>query len=97
LNGDEIQHWVVLLFAIVRVAEAKAEQLTKFNSQDEVDLGATLAEREGSKYRVNDQWHQSTAEQLCGPDLLDLGPAEIEYWKGRYELYKQDIARPPWM
>ena len=97
LDSDELRHWVDLLFAMMRVAETKAEQTTKFNSHDVVDAAASFAEREGSKYRINDRWHRSTVEELCGPELLDLEPAEREYWKGRYETYKRDMKSPPWM
>ena len=97
MDPNEIQHWVDLLFAVMRVAEARSEQMTKFSSQGAVDPDSTFAEREGSKYRINHEWHQSTVEELCGPELLDLGATEIEYWKGRYELYKRDMESPPWI
>ena len=97
LDSDELRHWIDLLFAIIRVAEAKAQQMTKFNSQDAVDPDATFAEREGNKCRINDRWHRGTAEESCGPELLGLDAAETEYWKSRYGLYKRDVESPRWM
>jgi hypothetical protein len=96
LDADEMQHWVNLLFAIMRVAEARAAQTTKFRSRDAVDEKASFAEREGSKYRINGQWHRSTIEEFCGSDLLDLDRVECEYWKRRYEMYKRDLHSLPW-
>jgi hypothetical protein len=96
LDADEMQHWVNLLFAIMRVAEARVAQTTKFRSRDAVDEKASFAEREGSKYRINGQWHRSTIEEFCGSDLLDLDRVECEYWKRRYEMYKRDLHSLPW-
>ena len=96
MDRNELRHWVDLLSAAMRVAEARAEQMTKFDSEGAVDPDSTFAEREGSKYRINHEWHQSTVEELCGPELLDVDAADIEYWKGRYELYKRDMESPPW-
>ena len=54
LDPDEMQHWVDLLFAVMRVSEAKALQTTKF-SGDLLDRHTSFADREGSKYRIDDQ------------------------------------------
>jgi hypothetical protein len=78
------------------VAEAKVAQVTKFGSQDPVDWKGNFAEREGSKYRINDEWHRSTIEELCGPELLCLSRTESEYWKTRYGMYKRDMPSLPW-
>jgi hypothetical protein len=55
LDAEETQHWVDLLFTIARVAEAKVAQVTKSGSHDTVDRKGNFAEREESKYRINDQ------------------------------------------
>jgi hypothetical protein len=95
LDSDEMQHWIDLLFAIMRVAEAKAVQMTKFNG-DPLDRNTSFADREGSKYRINDQWHRGTIEEFCGSHLLDLDGGELDYWSRRYEMYRRDMCSLPW-
>jgi hypothetical protein len=86
LDAEEIQHCVDLLFAIIRVAEAKVAQVAKSGSREPVDRKGNFAEREGSKYRINDQWHRSTIGEFSGPELLCLSRTESEYWKTRYGM-----------
>ena len=87
LDAVEIQHWVDLLFAIVRAAEAKAIQTTKVQSAEPVDGDTGYADRECSKYRKNRVWQPSDLDDFLGPELLNLPDREIAYWRERYSEY----------
>ena len=86
LDAIEIQHWVDLLLAIVRAAEAKAIQNTKFQTAEPVD-DAQYADRECSKYRKNREWQSSDLDDFLGPELLNLPDQEIAHWRERYSKY----------
>ncbi len=91
LSADKLRHWVDLLFAIFRVAEEKAQ----FDGGPSVYPKDESGACEGSKYPINDVWHRATAEEYCGPKLLNLCNAEIEYWKERYNRYQRNMPRLP--
>ena len=92
LSADELQHWVDLLFAIFRVAEDKAQFGCDIPKYPKDQSGAC----EGSKYPINDKWYRATVEEFCGPALLNLSKAEIEYWKDRYNRCQRNMPKLPW-
>lgn len=95
LDPDEMQHWVDLIFAVMRVLEAKAMQTTKF-SGDLLGRNTSFADREGRKYRINDQRHRGTIEEFYSSGLLDIHSVEMDYWRSLYETCKRDMRSLPW-
>ncbi|KAL6250702.1 hypothetical protein RBB50_003005 [Rhinocladiella similis] len=85
-----IQHWVILLEAIVRKAEAFASTTTH-RTTESTNTTHTYAEREASKYSsaCTSSWPYTDMKSFCA-DFLNLQDEEGRYWQTRYEQYKDD-------
>jgi len=85
LDADEVKHWVKFLFALVRLAEKRAQQTTDY-------FDAPLKPAEGNSSLVEQQMAKYstapfTVEAFCSAKNLDLPQDEIDYWKARVDQY----------
>jgi len=83
-----IKHWVLLLQAVMVLAQKMMLQDTKYGSSEPLDQNTTFPEQEGSKY-LNDGRPLETVRAYV-TQLLGLSESEGLYWENRYDKYKND-------
>lgn len=85
-----IKHWVVFLEAIVRKAEEKARQSTRYGTDEPLDLTVSYAKVQGAKYPdFKSGWPCENIQQFC-VDFLGLPAKEGRYWKTRQARHVED-------
>lgn len=85
-----IKHWVVLLEAIVRKAEEKARQSTRYGTNEPLDLTESYAKVQGAKYpEFKSGWPLENIQQFC-VDFLGLPAKEGRYWQKRQARFEKD-------
>lgn len=88
-----VKHWIIFLEALVRVAEEKSLQTTKFNSKTELDTTKPYSVQQRDKYptreRSSHSWAYDNMYQFCSR-FLGLDKEEATYWQGRFDLHKDD-------
>ncbi|KAJ9606492.1 hypothetical protein H2200_009453 [Cladophialophora chaetospira] len=87
LDPIELEHWVVLLEAIMHEAEHNATKAISAEMR-----GKAYSEREASKCPASTAeapWPYESMKLFC-TEFLGLKEAEGDYWQGRFERYKDD-------
>ncbi|KAJ9622112.1 hypothetical protein H2204_011693 [Knufia peltigerae] len=89
-DTDVIQHWVILLEAIVRKAEEFAA-ITTHHSTNSTNPAHTYAEQEAGKYPTTyaSSWPYTNMKDFC-VDFLNMQEEAGRYWQTRHEQYKDD-------
>lgn len=90
---EEVRHRVLLLEAVMRVAERKDGQTTKYASETLLDANMPPGEREGSKYYNGGHPYGTMREFVA--EFLRLDGNEVQYWEAMYDKYKNDRPGPP--
>lgn len=92
-DADSVKHWIIFLEALVRVAEQKSSQTTKYNSKTQLDISKTYSAQQRDKYpsgeAIGRSWPYDNMYRFC-VSFLGLDKEEATYWQGRYDLHAND-------
>ncbi|KAK5064432.1 hypothetical protein LTR84_000265 [Exophiala bonariae] len=88
-----IKHWIIFLEALIRVAEEKSLETTKFYSKTQLDMTKPYSAQQRDKYPTREgssySWAYDNMYQFCAR-FLGLDKEEATYWQGRFDLHKDD-------
>ena len=95
LSAEDVEYWVRFLFALVRLAEKRAQQDTDWQDQDlygnEYD---TEQDEQIAKYPPPSSNGAGgpaySLDELLGPANLDLPAADMTYWQWRFAVRSED-------
>lgn len=87
------KHWIIFLEALVRVADEKSSQTTKYNSKALLDASKPYSAQQRDKYPSREggghSWAYDDIDRFC-TRFLGLEKEEAKYWQGRFDLHAED-------
>jgi hypothetical protein len=92
-DAGVVNHWIIFLEALVRIAEKMPFRMTKYNSKTQLDTSMTYSAQQRDKYPsgegIGRSWPYDNMYRFC-ISFLGLGKEEAMYWQGRYDLHASD-------
>lgn len=88
-----VNHWIIFLEALVRAADEKSSQTTKYYSKALLDTSKPYSAQQRDKYPSRDGggqwWAYDDMDRFC-TRFLGLEKEEATYWQKRFDLHAND-------